>query len=218
MQIRRNIGFFMGIFTADNGTSEIEIKRSRFLGAVKKAESEQAARDFISAIKKQNSLAKHNCYAYIVIDDGQERVKYSDDGEPQGTAGLPILNVLKAKNLKNVACVVTRYFGGIKLGAGGLVRAYTDAAATAVSRAEKKELLECAVFKIDFSYENYKKFANFSLPERCIVEKPEYGEKVSLTVVLSKALSDEFLNKFNDFFLKRQPISRLSDVWREFAV
>ena len=208
----------MGIFTADNGTSEIEIKRSRFLGAVKKTESEACAREFISLIKKQNSLAKHNCYAYIVIEDGQERVKFSDDGEPQGTAGLPILNVLKAKNLKNVACVVTRYFGGIKLGAGGLVRAYTEAAATAVNNAEVKELLECAVFKIEFSYENYKKFAQFKLPERCVIENLEYGEKVCLNIVLSVNFADEFLNKFNDYFLKRQPISRLTNVWREFSV
>ena len=208
----------MGIFTADNGTSEIEIKRSRFLGSVKKTESEACAREFISLIKKQNSLAKHNCYAYIVIEDGQERVKFSDDGEPQGTAGLPILNVLKAKKLKNVACVVTRYFGGVKLGAGGLVRAYTDAAAAAVNNAEVKELLECAVFKIDFSYENYKKFAQFKLPERCVIENPEYGEKVCLNIVLSVNFADEFLNKFNDYFLKRQPISRLTNVWREFSV
>ena len=208
----------MGIFTADNGTSEIEIKRSRFLGAVKKTESEACAREFILLVKKQNSLAKHNCYAYIVIEDGQERVKFSDDGEPQGTAGLPILNVLKAKNLKNVACVVTRYFGGVKLGAGGLVRAYTDAAATAVNNAEVKELLECAVFKIEFSYENYKKFAQFKLPEKCVIENLEYGEKVCLNLVLGVNFADEFLNKFNDYFLKRQPIGRLTNVWREFSV
>lgn len=208
----------MGIFTADNGISEIEIKRSRFLGAVKKVETETAAREFIAQIKKKNSLAKHNCYAYIVIDDGQERVKYSDDGEPQGTAGLPILNVLKAKNLKNAACVVTRYFGGIKLGAGGLVRAYTEAAAAALNNAEVKELLECAVFKIDFSYDNYKKFANFKLSEKSVIENLNYGEKVCLNVVTDVNFADEFLNKFNDFYLKRQPISRLSNVWREFGV
>lgn len=206
------------MFTADNGKSDIEIKRSRFIGVVKKAENEADARKILASVKKEHAQARHNCYAYVVTDEGQERVKYSDDGEPQGTAGLPILNVLKAHALTGVVCVVTRYFGGIKLGAGGLVRAYTEAAAAAVDSALVSELLECACFSISFSYENYKKFSAFKLPDRCLIENIEYGEKVEVRLVLSVDLADKFVADFDGFFLKRQPISRLSNVWREFDV
>ncbi len=206
------------MFTADNGKSEIEIKRSRFIGVIKKADDEACARKIINEVKKEHSQAKHNCYAYIVTEDGQERVKYSDDGEPQGTAGLPILNVLKARGLNGVACVVTRYFGGIKLGAGGLVRAYTDAASSAVDNAKVAELVECACFSINFSYENYKKFSAFKLPEKSIIEKIEYGESVEVQLVLSLENAQKFVADFDNFFLKRQPIGRLSNVWREFSV
>lgn len=208
----------MQAFTADNGKSEIEIKRSRFIGVIKKAESEEQARKILNDIKKEHAQARHNCYAYIVSEDGQERVKYSDDGEPQGTAGLPILKVLTARKLSGVLCVVTRYFGGIKLGAGGLTRAYTETAAAAVNAASVTELIECARFYISFSYENYKKFSAFKLPEKCLTENLEYCESVNLQLVLPAVLSEKFVADFESFFLKRQPISRLSNVLREFSV
>lgn len=208
----------MQAFTADNGKSEIEIKRSRFIGVIKKAESEDAARKILNDIKKEHAQARHNCYAYIVNESGQERVKYSDDGEPQGTAGLPILKVLTAKKLSGVVCVVTRYFGGIKLGAGGLTRAYTETAAAAVNAATVTELIECACFSINFPYENYKKFSSFKLPEKCVIENLEYCESVNLQLVLSADLADKFIADFENFFLKKQPISRLSNVLREFSV
>ena len=125
------------------GASETELveKRSRFLGHVWPVESEEEARARIEEIRKKHYDARHHCWCYRIREGGVER--YSDDGEPQGTAGQPMLNVFQREGVTNVCCVVTRYFGGILLGAGGLVRAYTqsakdalDAAASSVSRAE----------------------------------------------------------------------------------
>ena len=142
----------MEFLTADGGDVSIEIKRSTFLGKLKKVQNEEEAKNFVALIKKEHSLATHNCYAYIVFDDGVERVRYSDDGEPQGTAGLPILGVLKNKGLYNVAVVVTRYFGGVKLGAGGLVRAYAETASEACNSAIITKCVLCTKFLVQFSF------------------------------------------------------------------
>lgn len=117
------------------GDKEIVIKKSRFIGHVKPVESEEEAVSFIEEIKKRHWNATHNCSAYM-IGERDEIQKQSDDGEPSGTAGKPILEVIRNQGLKNVAIVVTRYFGGIMLGAGGLIRAYTDGAVAAIEAGE----------------------------------------------------------------------------------
>ncbi|MEF2967051.1 YigZ family protein [Paenibacillus sp. M1] len=117
------------------GEKEIVIKKSRFIGHVKPVESEEEAVGFIEEIKKRHWNATHNCSAYM-IGERDEIQKQSDDGEPSGTAGKPILEVIRNQGLKNVAIVVTRYFGGIMLGAGGLIRAYTDGAVAAIEAGE----------------------------------------------------------------------------------
>ncbi|WP_068786847.1 YigZ family protein [Paenibacillus phocaensis] len=117
------------------GEQEIVIKKSRFIGHVKPVSTEADALQFIEEIKKKHWNATHNCSAYM-IGERDEIQKQSDDGEPSGTAGKPILEVIKNQGLKNVAIVVTRYFGGIMLGAGGLIRAYTDGAVAAIEAGE----------------------------------------------------------------------------------
>ena len=114
------------------GEAEFVEKRSSFLGHVRLVETEDEARAFISEMKKKYHDARHNCWCYI-IKDGPER--YSDDGEPQGTAGIPMLEVMRREGVCNIVCVVTRYFGGILLGAGGLLRAYTKSAKDALDAA-----------------------------------------------------------------------------------
>jgi uncharacterized YigZ family protein len=116
------------------GEAEIVIKRSQFIGHAKSVETEEEAVAFIEEIKARHKQATHNCSAYMVGERDQHQ-KASDDGEPSGTAGKPILEVIKHQQLKNVAVVVTRYFGGIMLGAGGLVRAYTDGAVAGLAAA-----------------------------------------------------------------------------------
>lgn len=118
-----------------SGAAEIVIKKSRFIGHCRPVQDEEEAIRFVEAIRKDLWSATHNCYAYVIgqRDDIQ---KQSDDGEPSGTAGKPILEVLKSQGIKNAVIVVTRYFGGVMLGAGGLIRAYTDGAAAAIAAAQ----------------------------------------------------------------------------------
>jgi len=119
---------------AREASAEMVIRKSRFIGHAKPVESEEEALQFIERIRKEHWNATHNCFAYVVGDRDQFQ-KQSDDGEPSGTAGKPILEVIKAQELKNVVVVVTRYFGGILLGAGGLIRAYTDGAVAGITAA-----------------------------------------------------------------------------------
>ena len=125
------------LIPSGEGTSEYMEKKSRFLGLITPVTTEAEARARLEAVKKREYDARHNCWAYI-LHSGQKR--YSDDGEPQGTAGQPILNVLEREGVQDVLCVVTRYFGGILLGAGGLCRAYTKAAKDALDDAGISEL------------------------------------------------------------------------------
>ncbi|MBT3319581.1 MAG: YigZ family protein [Clostridia bacterium] len=138
------------------------IKKSRFIGFACAVNDEAHAQEIISARKKQHYDASHNCFAFV-LENGVMR--YSDDGEPQGTAGLPMLDVIRKKGLTDVLVVSTRYFGGTLLGAGGLVRAYTGSAASALDVAQKIEVITCNVFKTTFSYTDWSK-AQKRLEER----------------------------------------------------
>ncbi|WP_423799680.1 YigZ family protein [Neobacillus sp. SAB-20_R2A] len=135
------------------GEHEINIQKSRFIAQLKRVESEQEAQDFIQGIKKKHWNATHNCSAYLIGEHDQIQ-KANDDGEPSGTAGVPILEVLKKRQLKDTVVVVTRYFGGIKLGAGGLIRAYgkaTSEGLDAVGVVERR-LVQIMQVKIDYTW------------------------------------------------------------------
>lgn len=137
----------------DTGEHEINIQKSRFIAHIKRVETEQEAQEFIQAIKKKYWDATHNCSAYLIGEHDQIQ-KANDDGEPSGTAGVPILEVLKKRNLKDTVVVVTRYFGGIKLGAGGLIRAYgkaTSEGLDAVGIVERR-LAQVVHVKIDYTW------------------------------------------------------------------
>ncbi|TVX98239.1 YigZ family protein [Cohnella terricola] len=135
------------------GLDEIVIKKSRFIGHAKPVESEEEAVAFIEEIKKKHWDATHNCSAYLIGERDQFQ-KALDDGEPSGTAGKPILEVIKNRGLKNVVVVVTRYFGGIMLGAGGLVRAYTDGAVVGIDAADPivKVLHREVIVDVDYTW------------------------------------------------------------------
>ena len=144
----------------EDGQVQEEIKKSRFICHAKRVYSEEEARDFITAIKKEHYKATHNCSAFIIGErSGIKRT--SDDGEPSGTAGVPMLGVLENHNLTNVCVVVTRYFGGIKLGAGGLIRAYAGSVALAVKEIGIIEIKEQAGIAIQMSYAQYQEYSNF---------------------------------------------------------
>lgn len=137
-------------------------KKSEFIGYICPVKTNEEAVEFINTIKSKNRKATHNVYAYILRDGNITR--YSDDGEPQGTAGVPVLDVLQKEGLTDVCCVVTRYFGGILLGGGGLVRAYSHSASIAVHAAERMIMLSCFKFDITVDYNLYGKIS-YVFPE-----------------------------------------------------
>ena len=169
------------LIPAKEGSSEYIEKKSRFLGLIIPVTSEAEARAQLDAVKKREYDARHNCWAYI-LHSGQKR--YSDDGEPQGTAGQPILNVLEREGVQDVLCVVTRYFGGILLGAGGLCRAYTKAAKDALDDAGISELRPWSVLQLDCPYALFER-VKLELEKRGgMVTSSEYGAQIALTAAL----------------------------------
>ncbi len=171
----------------------LEEKRSRFIARAKPVQTEQEAIDFIQAIKSECWDATHNCYAYSVETDALYQ-RYSDDGEPQGTAGLPILDVIRKKELQNVVVVVTRYFGGIMLGAGGLVRAYSKACAGGLNDAGEVWVKTCHEIKIPIEYHLSGKLQNMLINEDFIIADTDYGEEVLYTIY-SPPEKKEFLEQ-----------------------
>jgi|MGYP000990781572 uncharacterized YigZ family protein len=174
------------------GRDEMIINKSKFIGSVCPVETEEEALEFIDRIKKEFKDATHNVYAYIIGKNSNIQ-RYSDDGEPSGTAGMPVLNVIKQENLKNVAIVVTRYFGGVLLGAGGLVRAYAKGAKIGIESGiiVDKNLFYDVSFKIDYTLLG--KMGNELLKNNFIVVDKIYEEQV-----LFKLISEnENLEKIN---------------------
>ena len=172
-----------------NGASEYVEKRSRFLGLVQPVGSEDEAREIIAACKKQYHDARHNCWCYL-LRDGTER--YSDDGEPQGTAGQPMLNVFQRENVENVVCIVTRYFGGILLGAGGLTRAYAKAAKDALDNAGKARMQPFSVLLLECPYPMFERIKLLIEGHEGRIESSDYGAAVTLTFLLPVQKTADF--------------------------
>lgn len=173
----------MQAYTTIKQAAEAEFteKRSRFISRISPVETEEEAAAFLSRIKSENWDANHNCYSYIIRGNIQ---KFSDDGEPQGTAGMPILDVLRKEGVTDAIIVVTRYFGGILLGAGGLVRAYSHAAKLALDAAGKREVLPCTVFLIEMPYTLYDKVNKLVTDCGAVTLDSDFGAVVSLKLRL----------------------------------
>lgn len=175
--------------------SEFVEKRSRFIGHIWPVDSEDQAQELIRRVKKQHYDARHNCWCYLL---GGTVVRYSDDGEPQGTAGQPMLAVFQREHVTNVLCVVTRYFGGILLGAGGLVRAYSHGAKIAVDAASRKLMTTCVLLEMQMDYSFYGK-VNYLLPNYvCRVEDTDFGAVVSMKVLFKKDESERFIKEVTE--------------------
>lgn len=178
-----------------DGEAEFVEKRSSFLGHVRLVETEDEAKEFIAQMKKKYYDARHNCWCYI-IKDGAER--YSDDGEPQGTAGIPMLEVFRRENVCNVVCVVTRYFGGILLGAGGLLRAYTRSAKDALDAAGISVVRRWVEMELPCSYAMAEKLKLEVAAFDGIVADMEYGAEVIIRVYIPEEKGDEFAERIFD--------------------
>ena len=176
-----------------------EIKKSRFICHAKRVYSEEEARDFITAIKKEHYKATHNCSAFIIGErSGIKRT--SDDGEPSGTAGVPMLGVLENHNLTNVCVVVTRYFGGIKLGAGGLIRAYAGSVALAIKEIGIIEIKEQAGIAIQMSYAQYQEYNNFLKEHNLMELDTNFTDQVNTMIYVDKEEKENIKAALVEFF------------------
>lgn len=172
------------------GEDEFIEKKSQFIGYAKRCESEEEAKAFVAEIKSMHKQATHNCWAYVVGKNmGIQR--YSDDGEPQGTAGIPILEVMKKSNVTDCAIVVTRYFGGIMLGAGGLTRAYTKGASIALKAGGVVEKVEGVNVSLVMDYDMIGKVQYMCGQNNWHIEDTEYTDKVIVHILAEISVADE---------------------------
>ena len=183
----------------EDGMVQEEIKKSRFICHVKRVYSEEEARAFIAAIKKEHYKATHNCSAFV-IGEKSDIKRTSDDGEPSGTAGVPMLGVLEKHNLTNLCVVVTRYFGGIKLRAGGLIRAYAGSVALAIKEIGLVEIKEQAGLRLQLSYSQYQDFTNFLKVQNLEETDTIFTELVDTTIYIDKNIKEITKRNLTEFF------------------
>ena len=175
------------------GCDEFIVNKSRFIGYGAPAETEEEALAFLAEIRKKHADATHNCYAYI-IGCNMGVMRYSDDGEPGGTAGMPIIEVMKNRGVVNACVVVTRYFGGVLLGAGGLVRAYTQGAVTAIDACGIGVMHPTARYMMDVPYPMLSRVEYFLKSAPVIVEDKDFSDVITLTLLVKCADEDKLLS------------------------
>ncbi|QDK49152.1 YigZ family protein [Limosilactobacillus reuteri] len=186
---------------AKNTTYEQTIKKSRFICSIARVSSDEEAQQFITSIQAANKKATHNCFAYMIGDNDQIQ-RESDNGEPSGTAGIPILESLKLAKIHNVVAVVTRYFGGIKLGAGGLIRAYSNTTTEAIHQAGLVQRIKQAILKITVTYALHDLLLYYLKENNLEVASEEYGVNVETSIYVNetdlKDVKEKLINRFND--------------------
>ncbi len=197
------------------GEDEFYEKKSHFIGRVWPVETEEEALEKIQQMKKQHYDATHNCWAYIIRDGA---VRFSDDGEPGGTAGMPMLQVLQREGLQNIACVVTRYFGGILLGAGGLVRAYTKGAKIAVDAAGKSIKRVWTVVYVPCPYPFYERVRLEVSAFGGIIRQTDFGAEVELELLFPQEKTNEFLERLTDLTSGTVEGMEIGQEYRAFPI
>lgn len=198
---------------AGRATAEIEEKKSRFIASLAHVETEDEALAFLEEIRAANRMARHNVYAYVLRAGGAGaagRVRYSDDGEPQKTAGLPTLEVIQHTGLTDVVAVVTRYFGGVLLGTGGLVRAYTQATQAAVEAAELVVVSRCVDIEVRTAYAKYEPLARIAADCGAKVLDTAFDNEVTLRVRMLDGTQEPFLVKLTELERGQERV-RVSD-------
>lgn len=179
------------------GEDEVIINKSRFIGYASPINSEEEALDFIEEIKAKHRDATHNVTAYVMGENSNIQ-RFNDDGEPSGTAGIPALEVIKKEDLRNVVVVVTRYFGGIKLGGGGLIRAYTKGAKIGIEAATIVDMIVHRKLKIRLDYTLYGKIENHLLVNEYMVDETIFDSSVNITICIDNEEVDEFIKVITD--------------------
>lgn len=195
--------------------SEKIIEKSRFITYSAHVESEEQARAFIASVRSQHTLATHVCFAFVADKLGNLQ-RFSDDGEPQGTAGVPILEVLKNKKLFETAVAVVRYFGGVKLGAGGLVRAYSSCASENLDGADIRVLEVCAEYEIFVDYTGIDSVQKYLSSNNCTLLSTDYGEKVVFKIAVKKADEQAFITELVDYMQGKVQTERGAEYYAPF--
>ncbi len=201
------------VFSPCEGEKVIE--KSRFITYSTHIESEEEGREFVAKIRKNHSLATHVCYAFIADKAGNLQ-RFSDDGEPQGTAGVPILEVLKAKGLTETAVAVVRYFGGVKLGAGGLVRAYSSSAAETLDGADIRTMELCQEYQIEVGYSEADSLQKFIATRACSLLSIRYGESVEASLAVKKSESEGLVGELVDYLQGRVKLQKGREYYAPF--
>ena len=210
-------GVIMQEYTTVSGefSAEYVEKHSRFIAVCFNCETEAQASEIIAAQKSKYWDARHNVYAYI-LQDGTMR--FSDDGEPHGTAGMPILDVIKGSGITNVLIVVTRYFGGILLGTGGLVRAYSTSARDALAGATKVLMCECQEYRVDCDYGSFDRLTRLISDCNGMVQSTDFTDKVIVSVMFKKCESEAFLEKLCETFASKLKANLQKEIFFPFIL
>ncbi len=194
---------------AGEGSDEFEERRSIFIGHAKHITTEEEAMEFVKAKKKEYADATHNCWAYLL--KGGIVARYSDDGEPQGTAGVPMLETIRKSGVTDCVVVVTRYFGGILLGAGGLVRAYSHGAKIALEAAQIVTYEKYAEFRLDCSYSDYQKYSVILPTFNAIIDNTDFTDKVTVSFAVKETVTDALSAKITEMSGGRDRIERTGE-------
>lgn len=202
---------------SQDGQNQIEIKKSKFICHLFRIDNEEQAREYINQIKKEHYKANHNCSAYL-LGENFEIQRSSDDGEPSGTAGVPILEVLKKNELQNTLAIVTRYFGGIKLGAGGLIRAYSTSVSEALDKIGIVEGKLQQILAITISYPQLGKLQNYLENEQITIQEINYLENITVKVAIDIKEIEIFIASIIDLFNSQVTITHLEKAYVENPV
>ena len=200
-----------------DGTHEIIIKKSQFICNIKRTTTKQEAEEFITHIKTLHRQATHNCFAYVVGPNNQIK-RQSDNGEPSGTAGMPILNVLEKLNLHDTTVVVTRYFGGIKLGTGGLIRAYSKATSETIQQIGIVKKVLQRQLKLTLSYQNLGKLQNFLETKQIPIIETLYTDNVTLCLALDDDQVMPFSEQLTELFNAQIKVTRGQEQYNEVEI
>lgn len=194
-----------------NGQSEDIIKKSRFICDIFRIQSEEEGKELLSSIKKAHAKANHSCSAMIIGEQSQIK-RSSDDGEPSGTAGIPILSVLEKQELTQILVVVTRYFGGIKLGTGGLIRAYSSVAANAIKKLQIVEVKEQVGIQVTLTYSQYQSFPNFLQEHDLSEHETSFSEHISTNLYCDPDKKNELIEHLVNFYQGKITYSDLPSI------
>lgn len=196
---------------------EYEEKKSVFTARIAPVSTEAEAISFVNCVKNEFPDARHNVYAYKLRNNGCEVKRYSDDGEPKGTAGMPVLEAIEQSGLTDVAVVVTRYFGGILLGASGLTRAYANTAGGAINTSARKTMTYSKELRLTFEYTLFGKISKFIENNNIMQKAPEFGAQVSLNVIIPVNEVEDFIKNINDLTSAACDIVPVADGFYEIV-